>query len=172
MTFLKRWWKILVSLIVVLVIDLITKYFLFDIDYFNLIPGVISIASNGGNTGAAFGIMSGSTVTLIIVSILAIIALFVINHFVKKRTALYSIAFGFIIGGALGNLYDRIILGYVRDFIYLDFMPFFPTFNFADTFLCIGAVIMAIYLLFLSSKEKPKQNTKPDVDNNANNNQN
>ena len=161
MTFLKRWWKILVSLVVVLAVDLITKYFLFDIDYFNLIPGVISIMSNGGNTGAAFGIMSGQTITLIIVSILMIIALFIFNHFVKNRNTVYSIAFGFIIGGALGNLYDRIILGYVRDFIYLDFMPFFPVFNFADTFLCLGAIIMAIYLLFLSNREKPK-NIKTD----------
>lgn len=154
---MKKWWEIFISLVFVLAIDLITKHFLSDIDYLNLIPGVVSISYNGGNTGAAFGIFSGKTITLIIVSIIMILALFIFNHFVKNRTAMYSVAFGFIVGGALGNLFDRIILGYVRDFIYLDFMPFFPTFNFADAFLCIGAVMMAIYLLFLTDKGSAKK---------------
>ena len=137
---------------------MVTKHFLSDVEYFNLIPNVISIASNGGNTGAAFGIFSGKTATLAIVSVLMIVALFIFNHFVKNKSTLYCLSFGFIIGGALGNLYDRLFLKSVRDFIYLDFFPSFPTFNIADSFLCIGAVLLAIYIIFFYGKN-PKNNS-------------
>lgn len=151
---MKKWITIVVSIICVLVVDLTTKHFLFEVEYFNLIPNVISIATNGGNTGAAFGIMSGSTLTLIIVSLVLILALFIFNYFMKADSIFYSISFGFIIGGAIGNLYDRLALGYVRDFIFLDFWPSFPVFNFADSFLCVGAVMMAIFILFMFGKKK------------------
>lgn len=142
------------TIMAVLVADLVTKHFLFDVDYFNLIPNVISIASNGGNSGAAWGIFSGQTIFLILVSVGMIIALFVFNHFVKNKSAFYCIAFGFIIGGALGNLVDRVVLNYVRDFIFLDFFPTFPVFNLADSFLCVGAVMIALFILFANTKKE------------------
>ena len=153
---MKNWLKIIFSIVLVLVADLVTKHFLFDVKYFNLIPNVISIASNGGNTGAAWGIFSGQTIWLIVVSIIMIVVLFVFNNFVKNKNTFYSISFGFIIGGALGNLVDRISLNYVRDFIYLDFWPTFPIFNLADSFLCVGAVMLAVYILFFSGKKNEK----------------
>ena len=127
---MKNWFKIIFTIILVLVADLVTKHFLFDVEYFNLIPGVISIATNGGNTGAAWGIFSGKTLTLAIVSVVFISLLFVFNHFIKNKNTFYCVAFGFIIGGAVGNLIDRLFLRYVRDFIFLDFFPTFPVFNF------------------------------------------
>lgn len=153
---MKNWIKIFSVIAIVLVIDLVTKHFLFNVEYFNLIPGVISIASNDGNDGAAFGILGGKTITLIIITLLMICALFIYNHFVKNKSTLYCIAFGFIIGGAVGNFIDRISLGYVRDFIYLDFFPTFPIFNIADSFLCVGAALLIIYILFLAEKKNEK----------------
>lgn len=153
---MKNWFKIIFTIVFVLVADLTTKHFLFDVEYFNLIPNVISIATNGGNTGAAWGIFSDSTKGLIVISIIMIVALFAFNHFVKNKNTYYCIAFGFVIGGAVGNLIDRIALGYVRDFIYLDFFPSFPIFNLADSFLCVGAVMLAIYILFMSGKKSEK----------------
>ena len=153
---MKNWLKIIFTIILVLVADLVTKHFLFDVEYFNLIPNVISIASNGGNTGAAWGIFSGKTLTLAIVSIVFIIALFVFNHFIKNKNTFYCIAFGFVIGGAVGNLIDRLVLRYVRDFIFLDFFPTFPIFNLADSFLCVGAVMLSIFILFMSGAKNEK----------------
>ena len=153
---MKKFLIITFTIICVLVADLTTKHFLFSVEYFNLIPNFISIANNGGNTGAAWGIFSGKTLTLIITSIIMIVALLIFNYFVKKKTAFYCVSFGFIIGGALGNLFDRITLQYVRDFIFLDFWPSFPIFNLADSFLCIGAVMLAIHVLFLSEKKSDK----------------
>ena len=118
-------WIIIISTILcVLVADLVTKHFLFSVEYYNLIPGVLSVATNGGNTGAAWGMFSGKTLMLIIVSVLMIIALFFFNYFIKKKNTFYCLSFGFIIGGAIGNLVDRIWLGFVRDFIFLDFISY------------------------------------------------
>ena len=153
---MKNWFKIIFTIVLVLVADLATKHFLFKVEYFNLIPNVISIASNGGNTGAAWGIFSGQTWWLVFVSIALIAVLFVFNHHVKGKNTFYCIAFGFIIGGAVGNLIDRIWLKYVRDFIFLDFMPNFPIFNLADSFLCVGAIMMAIFIIFMSGKKSEK----------------
>ena len=153
---MKNWLKIITTIILVLVADLVTKHFLFKVEYFNLIPNIVSVASNGGNTGAAWGIFSGKTIWLIIVSLIMILALFVFNYFVKEKNTFYCLSFGFIIGGALGNLIDRIALKYVRDFIFLDFFPTFPTFNLADSFLCVGAIMMAIYILFIQGKKSEK----------------
>lgn len=151
---MKNWLKIISVIVIVLVIDLVTKHFLFNVTYFNLIPEVVSISSNGGNDGAAWGIFSGETTMLILVSVVMIIALFLFNRFVKNKNTFYCIGFGFVIGGALGNLYDRIALKYVRDFIFLDFWPTFPVFNFADSFLCVGAVMLALFILFASGEKK------------------
>jgi signal peptidase II len=52
---------------------------------------------------------------------------------------------------------DRIMLSYVRDFIFLDFWPTFPTFNIADSCLCIGAVMLAIFILFMSAGAKSEK---------------
>lgn len=153
---MKKWFIIIFTILFVLVADLTTKHFLFNVEYFNLIPNVISIATNGGNTGAAWGIFSGKTILLIIVSVLMIIALFVFNYFIKNKSIFYCLSFGFIIGGAIGNLIDRIWLNYVRDFIFLDFMPSFPIFNLADSFLCVGAIMLAIYILFMSGEKREK----------------
>lgn len=152
---MKKWLTIITTIIIVLVVDLTTKHFLFDVEYFNLIPHVISIATNGGNAGAAFGAFSGKTATLIIVSVLLIVALFIFNHYVKNKNVFYCIAFGLIVGGALGNMWDRLFYTdhLVRDFIFLDFWPTFPTFNIADSCLCVGVVMLAIFLLFMMEKK-------------------
>ena len=159
---MKKFIASLVTIICVLVADLVTKHFLSAVEYYNLIPGVLSIATNHGNTGAAFGIFEGKTLALIIVTAFMLVALFIYNHFVKNKNAFYCIAFGFVVGGALGNLVDRCVLGYVRDFIYLDFWPSFPIFNIADSFLCIGCVMLAIYILFLQNKHEKSKDKKPE----------
>lgn len=153
---MKNWIKIISTIVIVLVADLVTKHFLFKVDYFNLIPHVVSIAGNVQNTGAAWGMFSGKMFGLVFVSILMIISFFVFNHYVKQKNTFYCLAFGFIIGGAIGNLIDRFVFKYVRDFIFLDFWPSFPVFNVADSFLCVGAVMLAIFILFMQGKKSEK----------------
>lgn len=63
--------------------------------------------------------------------------------------------FSLVFGGAVGNLIDRLFLGYVRDFIALDFINF-PVFNIADMCLCAGVIVLLVFFLFLYPKYNKK----------------
>ena len=98
------------------------------------------------NTGAAWSIFSGETLGLIIVSL--IIIFFIIYYISKNKPSskIEKIGYAMILGGSFGNLLDRIIYGYVIDF--LDFNIFgydYPIFNLADSFIFIGVVLIVIY---------------------------
>lgn len=110
------------------------------------------------NSGAAWGIFSGRSIFLIIISII-VIALFIafyvlrLRKFKDKISLWLSVSLGFIAGGCFGNLIDRIAFGYVRDFINFDFMNF-PVFNVADICLTVGIILLFIYFIFFYSKEE------------------
>ena len=99
------------------------------------------------NTGAAWSIFEGKSLFLVLASI---IALFVIYFFFikeKELSRIEGILYGILIGGILGNLWDRIFRGYVID--YLSFIVFgypFPIFNFADA--CVSCGMIAILLFY------------------------
>ncbi len=146
-----------VLIVVVLALDLVTKY-VFDGMYaegtgvslgiFNLI--IVH------NHGAAWGIFSGNQVGLVILSLvfLAIFIWFYVKD--KKKSWLLTVTFAFLCAGCLGNLYDRLVFGYVRDFIQFAFWQSFPVFNFADVFLTFGVVMFIIYLLIYAFKKEKK----------------
>lgn len=138
----------------IIAIDMITK-FAFDGKSFNLIPKVLSVFSHY-NTGAAWGIFGGKLWFLIIVSVLFLALIVMFDIFFKNSHLLYNMGISFIIGGAVGNMIDRIFLGHVRDFIQLDFMNF-PIFNLADSFLVIGVILIAVYVLFFYREKKDKK---------------
>lgn len=97
------------------------------------------------NDGAAFSILVGKRIFLILVAIIIIIMLI---HYIKKnniQNKLEIVSLALIIGGSLGNLMDRVVRGYVIDF--LDFKIFnynFPIFNLADTFIVIGVILLLL----------------------------
>lgn len=94
------------------------------------------------NTGAGFGILKGQNIFLIFVSLVIIgIILFYFDRVVKEKPIHIPIAL--VLGGAIGNLVDRIFLGYVIDFI--DFR-IWPAFNIADSCITIGALWLIVYL--------------------------
>jgi signal peptidase II len=97
------------------------------------------------NTGIAFGLFKNQGVVFIIVPVIAIVLLVYNIYYYKTNgeqlSRLYIVAFSLILAGAIGNLIDRIAYGYVIDFI--DFR-IWPVFNFADSAITIGAVIIAV----------------------------
>lgn len=97
------------------------------------------------NYGAAFSILIDQRLFLIIVTG---VVLFIINHYFldQKTYKRYEIVlYSMIIGGILGNLIDRIIHGFVVDFLsFKIFNYYFPTFNLADSFIVIGIIILLI----------------------------
>lgn len=107
------------------------------------------------NRGAAFGMLQGARVFFIIVTLAAVAA--AIIYIVKTRPSspLERTALAFISGGAIGNFIDRLCLGYVRDFISVQFIDF-PVFNIADCFVCIGVGLYILYTLLDTFKAKKK----------------
>lgn len=95
------------------------------------------------NYGAAFSILYNKQLFLIIISSITIIGIILFMYF-NKNTYIMNIALSFVIGGAIGNLIDRIRLNYVIDFIDVKFGDFydFPVFNIADSFIVIGTLLM------------------------------
>ncbi len=137
---------------VVLLIDLLSKHLLTNKTII-LIENVLSL-TYAQNTGAAFSMFSNSTLFLIIISCAMIVGIVLYKFLVKHRPhILFTIAYPLILGGAIGNLFDRIVFGYVRDFISLDFINF-AIFNIADSAICIGFILLAIYLVFIEFKSE------------------
>ena len=100
------------------------------------------------NTGAAFSILTGKRIFLILIALVILIVIFNYLRKNKIESKVEKIAFSLIIGGSIGNLLDRIVRGYVVDF--LDFKIFgynFPIFNLADTFIVIGVFLLLIITL-------------------------
>ncbi len=99
--------------------------------------------SNIHNYGAGFGILQGQQLLLIIASTIVIgLIVYFHKYFGDKSYAFFSMAY--ILGGSVGNLIDRVLLGYVVDFINFSF---WPAFNIADSAITIGSVGIIIYLL-------------------------
>ena len=108
------------------------------------------------NTGAAFSFLSDQggwqRYFLIVISLLAVLYIpWLINQY--KKNILIVIGLLLILGGAIGNLYDRISYGYVIDFIYLHFAEFYwPAFNVADSAISLG-VLLFLYGSFKNYKK-------------------
>ncbi|MBQ6116581.1 MAG: signal peptidase II [Oscillospiraceae bacterium] len=128
-----------------------------------LLPGVMQL-TRLHNTGAAWSSFSGMTAVLAVVTVvlMALVLWLLIKKIVRHPLGVAGCLL--ILGGGMGNLIDRIFRGYVVDMF--DLLLFqYPIFNLADCFVVVGAVLGAIYYLFLYEKtdrrEKPHD---PDAD--------
>ena len=111
------------------------------------------------NSGAGFGIFQDFTWLLAVFS--AVVAAILIGYVLwkKPKHPCLITALTFLCGGALGNLIDRVRLGYVVDF--LDFTLIdFPVFNVADCFVTVGAVLLAVYIVWFAEDGKTKEKTE------------
>jgi signal peptidase II len=94
------------------------------------------------NSGIAFGLFASRTSAVILVTAVAVGAMVAFFARSAQRHPLLPVALGFVLGGSVSNLVDRIRLGYVTDFLHL---RYWPAFNLADSFIVVG-----VALLFLS----------------------
>ena len=134
--------------IVFLLLDIISKFIVKKYLILNQSKVIIKNFFNltyVKNTGAAFSIFSNSTLLVIIVSLIIIMMIILYVYKNKGTKKLEKISYALILGGAIGNLIDRIIHWYVIDF--LDFYIFgynYPIFNLADVFIVVGVIILLI----------------------------
>lgn len=102
------------------------------------------------NTGAAFGLFSNMSVVFIFIALAVIVAIVIYYRQLATASWVLQVALGLQLGGAVGNMIDRILYGYVTDFI--DFRVW-PVFNVADASIVVGTILLAYYALFM---ERPK----------------
>lgn len=153
---------ILIVILILTIIDQIIKY---------LVVSNISIGSEKiiidnflkfiyiRNTGAAFGILSGNIIFLIFITVLLIF--YIVNEMKKNiNNNLSLLSFSLILSGALGNLIDRVVRGYVVDYIsFTLFNREMSVFNLADTYITIG-VILLIYIVIKEGKNERVSSSK------------
>lgn len=106
------------------------------------------------NPGAAFGILPNMTSFFIIVSLVVVAGVLFFYYKQEKRNLILTVSFAFIIGGTLGNLFDRIRFNKVIDFI--DFR-IWPIFNLADIAIVLGAVLLSVAVWKMESRTGGEQ---------------
>ena len=150
-----RWRWLLYSLPVVIsvVLDQIVKLLVVDRIGLGMeedaIPGLFHL-TYVQNTGAAFSSFQGMRWVFVGIFVLLTVAL-LFEYFKKPMpfTGFERFCLAAIYGGALGNVIDRVRLGYVIDMISVDFMDF-PVFNVADCFICCGCALLLVHLVFFN----------------------
>jgi signal peptidase II len=131
-------------------------------DKIQFIPGWLHFEYTQ-NHGAVFGIGQGQRMLFLAVSVGAI-AFLTWLFAASGRQRWYQVILGMLLAGVLGNMYDRIEYGYVRDMIHA--LPRWPRlfpwiFNVADCLLCVGVFLMIAYSLFAAPREVPAAATAP-----------
>ena len=130
----------------------------------NFIPYIFNLVYTE-NKGAAWGMLADQRWIFISVSTVAVILIAFALLIWAKEKPLFCISLALIFAGGVGNMIDRVSLGYVVDFIQFAFFTSFPVFNGADSFVTVGGAMMICYILFTkdnvffrNDKNKKKEN--------------
>ena len=131
---------------IVVVADQLTKLLI----QANLAPGQsVPVGPIGitylANTGSLFGLFPHQTLFLIITAAIGVVAVVVYYRYLPTKTLLIRASLGLLLGGAVGNLTDRLRFGYVIDFIDL---RVWPVFNLADSAVTVGIIMLGWFILF------------------------
>lgn len=153
--------SVLIIALAVLATDQITKEWVRN----TLVPGVpydplpwlrpVLSLTYVTNTGVAFGLFRGWAGIHVLIALVVITVLILFYRHMPYRHPLVNVSFGLQLGGAFGNLVDRLRWqGQVIDFIDLNFWPMheWPVFNVADSSLVVGVFVLALYILLVDSK--------------------
>lgn len=157
----RRQWAFLAAVAVTAIVaDQVTKHIVtstLSLDESVRVAGPLSI-HHVQNPGIAFGLFGNATSVVTIVTAAAIVWMVVFFARSGLRHPVLPAAFGLLIGGSLSNLFDRLRLGYVTDFIDIDWSVF-RVFNLADTFIVVGVVILVLALVIADRQQPPPRRT-------------
>jgi signal peptidase II len=136
---------------VIISLDQLTKWLVLDrlapaapAGSVDLVPGILSFVYVE-NRGAAFGIFQGHSDLVLVAAVLLVTGITIVMYRMSAGSPLLPYATGLIVGGALGNIIDRIRLGFVVDFVAVG--PW-PKFNVADAAVSVGVALMFVAVLF------------------------
>ena len=149
-------------IVIGIILDQLTKFlsveFLTKVSTVPLIQDVLHL-TYVENTGAAFGMLKDHRWVFLIVSTVAIIAFLAYLYLGHAESTLYGVALAMVISGGIGNMIDRLALGYVVDFIDFRLIDF-AVFNGADSFVCVGAGLLILALVIDLVKEFKEEQLK------------
>lgn len=153
-------WRVCVGLVAAVTLyalDRITKAFVANTlmvtgEHIGVLPGIVSFRFVA-NTGAAFSLGEGMGIAFALLAAVVVLAIAVYLIRTPQVSRIEVLGLGLVAGGAVGNALDRVLLGYVIDFIATDFIDF-PVFNVADIGICVGVVLAFIGFMFLSPAAK------------------
>lgn len=152
----------LLAIVVLVVMDQLTKYWA-DITLklgqdIKIWPGVFHL-SYIENRGAAFGMLQGKQLFFVVMTVIVLAAMIWYWRRIPQGNwgNVMKLSFLLIISGAIGNLIDRIVLDYVRDFFYFILIDF-PVFNVADAWVVVGVILLFPVLLFSDVDVKKEGN--------------
>ena len=134
-------------------------------DTISVLPRILNLVYVK-NTGAACSILSGKTFFLSLISLAVCVG--IVWYLIKNRpeSKLMLLSVSLVLGGAVGNLIDRMLRGSVVDFFEVIFVDF-PVFNVADIAITAGAVLLMIYVLFFDREKKSSGKEDSDADSKA-----
>jgi signal peptidase II len=162
--FRKAWVVLLVAAIIVALDQWTKAWVRANIpDYTSMvpIPGLEAFLTfeHVHNYGAAFGILQGLGGPLIIIAILVSIGMLFYIRYIPATAWLVLVLLGLQLGGAVGNVIDRINQGYVTDFVKLGIPGFYyiPNFNVADNAIVFGVLGLAIYIMWSDMKKQREE---------------
>jgi signal peptidase II len=157
-----RLWFVAISLVAA-ALDLWTKHVAFANNPWGVdVPVIEGLFSFGKTTnrGIVFGMFPQAGPVFLVVSVLAVPAILFIFMSIKKPRWVLTASLALILGGTLGNMYDRVLEGEVRDFIKFYYVDkagethTWPLFNIADSCICIGVLLLTLEMLFFDEKKK------------------
>jgi signal peptidase II len=155
-------------------LDLLTKHLAFQyLQPFDpevpVIEGYFSIGRTL-NEGVVFGLGQGARTLWLVVSIAAVPAILAIFLCARNPRWILTITLGLILAGTIGNMYDRVTVGAVRDFIKFFYVrsngtqAVWPLFNLADSCICVGVFLLTVEMLFFDEKKKKKADDTPTLE--------
>jgi len=153
----RQWWLLVLVAIVALAGDQLTKQLVrthLEIGESWPSSGWLVHISHVTNTGAAFGILQDQTVFLVVTSLIGLGAIVLYYLYPPFHHPVLRVAFGLQLGGAIGNLSDRVRLGSVTDFIKF---PHYPYFNVADSCIVVGVCVLAWFLVFRDGAQQREE---------------
>ncbi len=149
----------IIIIVLALIADQLTKYLLVPMildGSVSVIPGVFQL-TYVQNEGASFGMLQGARVVFIVVTLIVIAGLAVFMIKSRKTQPMFlKVSLSLIASGAIGNLYDRIMFGFVRDMFNFQEIYFPWVFNVADACLVAGSIMLGIYILFIYKEKDGK----------------
>ncbi len=156
--------SIAITAVIAFIIDRISKIAIINYAFEDGIPSNFSVASDIpviqdvfhikylANEGISWGMLSGKKALLIILCIVILAVIAFVIYKTRPENFFEKISYGLVMGGAIGNLADRFMYGFVVDF--LDFRLInFPVFNVADCCVVVGAILLCICIIFFEKKE-------------------